>query len=329
MAFTVTDVVTSFGAYYKPGSDNQKNLRNAIYKAQETASYFSNRPTSDTIWRGTYASLNRVVQSFQKAFTPIGTTTFKPNSFSLFKLKIDLQETPDDLEPTYEGFLADMEEQDRSKWPFARWMVDFHIMPKKAEDLETAEYFAGEYIVPTPGTAGNAGESMDGLKKIIVDYNTGGRTNVGNGAISTGAPAAAAEDWCTQVEEFAAAIPSQFRKKIDYIFMSLDLELLYKQGKRAKYGKDINFLVTNGVSALSTIEDYPNIMVKGLESHDGSDLIWATIPQNRIRPIKKVSLADTLLVQQFAPRVVSLYTDWWEVLNFEVPEFLFHNDQLS
>jgi hypothetical protein len=329
MALTVTDVVTSFGAYYKPGSDNQKNLRNMIYKAGETASFFSNRPTSDTIWRGTFATLNRVVQAFQKAWTPIGTTTFKPNQFDLFKLKIDMQETPDDLEPTYLGFLADMEELDRSKWPFSRWMVENHIMPKKQEDLETAEYFAGEYVVPTPGTAGNAGESMDGLHKIIVDYNTAGRTNLTNGAISTGAPAASAEDWCTQVEEFAAAIPSQFRKKIDYIFMSLDLELKYKQGKRAKYGKDINFLDANSVSGMSTIEDYPNIKVKGLESMDGSDLIWATIPLNRIRPIKKASLADTMLVQQFAPRVVSLYTDWWEALNFEVPEFLFHNDQLS
>jgi hypothetical protein len=28
-----------------------------------------------------------------------------------------------------------------------------------------------------------------------------------------------------------------------------------------------------------------------------------------------------------AKRVVSAYTDWWEVLNFEVPEFVFTNDQ--
>jgi hypothetical protein len=26
-------------------------------------------------------------------------------------------------------------------------------------------------------------------------------------------------------------------------------------------------------------------------------------------------------------REVFLYTDWWEALNFEVPEFIFHNDQ--
>jgi len=49
MSINVTDVVTQFGAFYKPGSDNQKNLRNMIYKAVETAQYFQNRPTDDTI----------------------------------------------------------------------------------------------------------------------------------------------------------------------------------------------------------------------------------------------------------------------------------------
>jgi hypothetical protein len=76
-----------------------------------------------------------------------------------------------------------------------------------------------------------------------------------------------------------------------------------------------------------TVNKFPNISVQGLESHEGSDLIWATIAANRIAPIKKPSLKDTMLVQQFAPRVVSFYTDWWESLNFEVPEFIVHNDQ--
>ncbi|HRH61280.1 MAG TPA: hypothetical protein PL045_11950, partial [Chitinophagaceae bacterium] len=232
--------------------------------------------------------------------------------------------------PTYEGFLADLEELDRSKWPFVRWWMQNHIMPKKDEDLELNEYFNGVYAAPTPGTAGAVNTSMNGLRKAIRVYNTAGRTNLGDsgsGPIATGAPSADVADWCTQVEEFVNDIPSQFRSRIDYVFMSKDNELHYKQGKRKKYGKDINFVDQNGVPGLITIEDYPNIKVKGLESHTGSDLIWCTIPENRIRPVKKASLANTMLVQQFAPRVVSAYSDWWEVLNFEVPEFVFHNDQ--
>ncbi|WP_438946332.1 hypothetical protein [Sediminibacterium sp.] len=327
MSINVEDVVAQFGAFYKPGSDNQKNLRNMIYKPKETASFFQNRPSDDTIFRSNMAALTRVVQPFQKTFTPIGALTFKPNQFDLFQMKIDVQEAPDALVKTYVGFLGDIAEIDRSKWPFVRWFLEQHIMPKADEDLETLEYFAGVFAAPEEGVAGAAGTSMDGIRKVIRGYATAGRTNVGNGAISTGAPASDDADFCTQVEDFFEAIPSVFRKKLDIIFMSPENELKYRRGKRKKYGKDFNFVTNTGVSALLTLEDFPGIQVKGFESHAGSDLMWTSIPMNRIRALKKASLANTMLVKEYAPRTVSAYTDWFEALNFEVPEFVFHNDQ--
>lgn len=327
MSINVADVVAQYGAFYKPGSDNQKNLRNMIYKAKETAALFQDRPSDDTIFRSNMASLTRVVQPFQKAYTPIGALTFKPNQFDLFKMKIDLQETPDDLEATYVGFLANVAEIERAKWPFVRWWLEQHVMPKAEEDLETAEYFGGVYAAPADGVAGAAGTSMNGIRKVIRGYATAGRTNLGNGAIATGAAADADADYCTQVEEFFEAIPSVFRSKLDLICVSPENLLKYRRGKRAKYGKDFNFLTNTGVSALLTLEDFPNVQVKGLESHAGSDLMWTSLPQNRIRALKKAALGNTMLVKEFAPRTVSAYTDWWEALNFEVPEFVFHNDQ--
>lgn len=327
MAIIVTDVVSQYGAFYKPGSDNEKNLRNMLYKPSETARFFQLRPTEDTIWRGTSASLSRVLQPFQKSFTPISNITFKPNQFDLFKLKVDLQETPDDLEATYLGFLANTPEQDRSKWPFVRWWLEVHVMPKKEEDLEVNEIFTGEFAAPIPGTAGAAGTAMNGLRKVIRGYNTAGRTNLGNGAIVNGAVPTDEVDFCTYVEEFVEAIPSIFRSKLDYIFMSKDLVTRYRKGKRKKYGLQVNFLSGTGVSDLVTIEDYTFITVQGLESMTGSNMIWASIASNRINPKKKASAANTMLVQQFAPRVVSAYSDWWDAYNFEVPEFIFHNDQ--
>ncbi|MBV9989368.1 MAG: hypothetical protein JO301_16940 [Chitinophagaceae bacterium] len=327
MAIDVADVVAQYGAYYKPGSDNQQNLRNMIYKPSETAALFAARPTEDTIYRGTLASLDRVVQPFQKGFTPISTITFQPNQFSLFRPKIDLKETPDDLEATYLGFLTALPTNERAAWPFVRWWLENHVMARKEQDLETSEYFTGVYAAPVADVPGAAGTAMDGLRKIIRGYNTGGRTNLGNGAIATGAPAGDDVDFCTQVEEFVAELPTHFRKKVDLVVMSPENELKYKRGKRKKYGLQVNFLTGQGVSDLLTIEDFPNASIKGLESHAGSNLMWTTIAANRIRPQKKAALKDTMAVKEFAPRVVSAYTDWWEVLNFEVPEFLFHNDQ--
>jgi hypothetical protein len=64
----------------------------------------------------------------------------------------------------------------------------------------------GVYAAPANGVAGAAGTAMNGLRKVIRGYNTGGRTNLGNGAIATGAFAADPVDWCTQVEEFVRAM---------------------------------------------------------------------------------------------------------------------------
>ncbi len=327
MAIDVADVVAQFGAYYKPGSENQKNLRDMLYKPGETAADFQARPTDDTIWRGTKASLDRVVQPFQKAFTPLSTISFKPNQFSLFKLKIDVKEEPDDLEATYVGFLTSIPEIERANWPFVKWLIEKHIMPKKEEDLEVDEYFGGVFVAPTPNVPGPAGTSMDGIRKVIRGYNTAGRTNLGNGAIATGAAADDDVDYCSQVEQFVADLPTHFRKKIDKVFMSPENELKYKRGKRKKYGLQVNFLTGQGVSDLLTVEDFPNAIIAGRESHAGSDLLWTTIAANRIRPQKKAALANTMAVKEFSPRQVSIYTDWWEALGFEIPELIFHNDQ--
>jgi hypothetical protein len=39
-----------------------------------------------------------------------------------------------------------------------------------------------------------------------------------------------------------------------------------------------------------TINKFPSISVQGLESHEASDLIWATIAANRMQPLKKAAI---------------------------------------
>ena len=324
MAIAIDDVITAFGSYYLGSNQNNiKRLRSLLYQPVETAKYFQDRPGDDTIYRGVLSVLNRIVQPFQKAFTPIGTTTFTPNEFSLFKIKVDMSETPDDLEKSYLGFLAAAPEADRANWLFIRWLVEVHVMAKIQEDLENNEYFAGVFAAPVDGTAGAAGTSMNGLRKVIRDYNTAGRTNLGNGPIATGALAADNADFVTQLEEMVDAIPSLYRPKMDFLFMSKENATRYARGKRKKY--NTNYLQT---SELSTVEDYSNIKIVGLASMSAanSNLIWGTQADNRIRPTKKAILANTMKIES-AKRVVDLLTDWWEALNFEVPEFIFHNDQ--
>lgn len=321
MAIDVAAVKTQFGSYYIANPANMKRLRNMLYQAADTAKYFSERPGDDTIYRSVLTTLNRIVQPFQKAFTPIATIKFEPNEFPLYKLKVDMSETPDDLEATYLGFMAALPENDRAQWVFVRWLLEVHVMAKIQEDLELNEYYKGVFAAPTAGTAGAAGTAMNGIRKVIRGYNTAGRLNLKNGPIVLGAVPAGKVDFVNYVEAFADPIPSLFRDKLDYIFMSKELATRYKRGKREKY--NINYAQSPD---LLTVEDYSHIRIVGLESMSGSTLIWTTIPDNRVRPTKKAALANTMKIES-AKRVVDLLTDWWEALNFEVPEFVFTNDQ--
>lgn len=321
MAIDVTDVVAQHGAFYKAGTDAEKNLRSMLYKPSETAAFFQPRPTDDTKWDGTLSSLNRVVQPFQKAFTPISTIKFTPNSFPLYKLKIDISECPDELEATYMGFLAALPELDRSKWPFVKWLLEQHTIPRADQDMEEGEHFLGKFIPPTPGVPGAEGSGMNGIRENIRGYVTSGRVGLGNGPIHMGAIAADPADFTTQVEDFVRAIPKEFRKRLDFIFMNDDLALKYQDGVDAKYNK--NYAQKSDKLA---IDKFPNIKVQGLTSHGESEMIWASIPQNRINPIKKGSQKGTFKLES-AKRNVDIYTDWHEALNFEVPEFVFVNDR--
>lgn len=319
----VAAVVAQFGAYYLKNPENLARLRNMLYQKVETIQYFQNRPTSDTVYRCTQASLDRVVQPFQKTWTPIGTLTFLPNVIQLYKLKIDKEETPDDLEATYEGFLADMNDLDRANWPFVKWFMENHIMPAKQRDLEMNEYFKGVYAAPVTGVAGPAGTAMNGLEKTLSDYAIGGRSHMGSGPVATGVPSTDAVAWCTQVETFAEGINTLITDDCDNIFMSRTLARRYIRGRRIKYNS-----VYKQEADMVTVEDHTNLSIVGLKSHEGSNLIWTTTPANRIRPTKKAVLADTMKIES-VKRSVAMFTDWWEALNFEVPEFVVTNDQIA
>lgn len=324
---TVADVITEYGKYYLNSGQNLQVLFKRFYRPSITASYFASRPTENTIWQLAQAELDRVLQPFQKQFTPIGTLTFKPNPIPLFRIKIDKQEYPDDIAESWLGFLEG-EGVDRTQWPFVRWFIEQHILPKAAEDHEMNEVFKGVYAAPTAGTAGAISTSMNGIKKVQDALVTAGRITPittgdpddADGAGAGTTPMTDAE-WCTAVENFISSIDTKYRRLVDYIFMSEDLELRFRRGKRAKY--NTYFLQE---ANLETVADFPNAKVVGLPSHNGSKRIWTSLPNVRVRPLKKAQLQSFLKVEG-VDRLVKLYTDWYEGLGYTIPEMVFINEQ--
>lgn len=317
MSIVATDVVTEFGAFYIKGSQNEKDLYKLMYNQTETAELFTTVQTQDTVIRKGDSRLTELLQPFQKAFTPKGTLTFKPVSIPLFKMKVDVQETPDDLEANWLGFLAELDTTDRKKWPFVRWFMEVHILRQMDRDKELNAIFKGIYAAPTPGIAGAANTSMDGFNKIRKNQISAGRVT----PIALGALSSDEQTFCEQIETFARSMDQDVLAGNEpmTIAMSQTLARRYRRGKRKKY--NMNYAQA---SDLMTVEDFDQIRVKGYDSMASSNVIFASPKWNLVRGQKRSSRQMQI---ENVDRTVKIYTDWWEGVGMIIPEYLFTNDQ--
>lgn len=321
---TVAEIVAQFGAHYINEGQNLSNVNKLLYAKDKTLGMFRTIPTDNTFYKTSTAIVEEVLQAFQKAFTAKGSAEFKPHSFAVEHQKIDLEVFPDDIVESYLGFMASDDTLNRAEWPIIRYLIEVHILDARNRDIEKKAAFGGVYVEPTPNVAGAASEALTGIKKRIVDLNATGRTNMKQGALEFGVPSQDPGDFCEQVENWVESMDEELRDEIGEICMSTTLAARYARGKRAKYGKDVNF-VEGGKYA---IEDYPTIGVVGLSNHKGSNLIWATPANNRIKVVKKPNLAEVFKVEE-AKRAVAIMSDWWMSIHFAVPELLVHNEHLD
>lgn len=323
MSITVSDIVSEFGAYYL-GNENNQNAARILqlpFQKSETAELFPVQTTTNqAMERRAEVTIDRVLQPFQKDFTPISTTAFTPRAIEMFRMKIDLQETPDDLVKSWVGFLANLNETDRTQWPFIRWWIEKLIMPAHTRDLEKNEIYGGVYAAPTPGTAGASGTALNGIKKIINAFYSGGDlTPISMGA-TPDPDTDDARDFTTYVEEMVAKIPELYwDEKIEFT-MSKKLHKFYRKGRELKY--NVNY---NNVADLDVIKEFDNFSVKGVASMAGSTKIWGTMDWNKVRLVNGIGNINNFQVEK-VDRKVKVYTDYFMGVGFWVPEVLFTND---
>ncbi|RNI22043.1 hypothetical protein [Rufibacter latericius] len=102
----IADIKTEFGAYYLNNGQNLSRLFKLLNYKSATDSILTPILTDETVWRAAQATIGRVLQLFQKAWTPLNRLEFKPPEIQMFKLKVDKEEYPDDLESSWFGFLT-------------------------------------------------------------------------------------------------------------------------------------------------------------------------------------------------------------------------------
>ncbi|SDK35333.1 hypothetical protein SAMN05421823_102534 [Catalinimonas alkaloidigena] len=311
----IADIITEFGAYYLGPSQeaNRSRIVQQLFQAAVTAALFTTMVTDATIYRASEARIGKLLQPFQKAWTPRGEAQFVPIAIEQFKMKADLEEYPDDLEATWLGFLAD-NSLDRKTWPFVRWFVESLVIPQIKEDEELDLIYNGVYAAPTPGTAGAVGTSMDGLGKIIADQITAGRIT----PITLGAIDADDKLFVKQVEDFVDQINSLYRNAPMTLGLSETLERRYLRGYRELYGKDTDY------AGAKRKVDFTNITMQGLPSMAGKSRIWCSPKSNLVRLTKKTGIQTPRI--ENVDRKVKLYTDYWQGVGMLIPEIFFCNE---
>lgn len=312
----IADIKAEFGSYYlsNPGNGNLARVFKLLNFASTTDTVLTDYFTDDTIYRASKASFERVLQPFQVKWTPIGQVSFEPIAIEMFKMKVDTEEYPDYLEGTWLGFLAG-DGIDRKTWPFVRWFVEIFLLPQAKQDYELNEVFGGVFVAPVTGVAGAAGTAMNGLRKVINDNISAGRTT----PIVMGAVPAANSDVVTYVESFCDKIDKRYWNIPMQLCTNETIVRQYLRGKRALYGRDIDFAGTD------VKVDNTNITLIGLPSHRNSTKMWIT-PKNNVLHLKKKTQNQNAVMIESIDRLIKIFTDWWSGVGFILPEIVFTND---
>lgn len=324
-------IIAEWQAKYIDQGQTAKDIKTELFAQDDISAYFQRVPEKNTHYRSAYASVDEVLQAFSVPFNSKSTTTFKPWEQKLGEFKIDKTLTPDRLRQSWLGFLANITEADRSKWPIIEWMIRQQLIPRaKADYINKVAYWGWQMTAfdATPVVDGAtfvrelatenavlpANAAMDGIRTQLAKMSAAGRLN----EVTVGAWDALAADFCTQVEEFAMQIPTQYRSQIDFLFMSEDFRNKYRDGRRAKY----NMYYAHEPD-LDLIKD-TNIRVKGTIAMATSEQVWCTNAANRKYAVKAdmTGKFDT----QKADRSVKLLSDWSTLLTFDVPENIWSSD---
>lgn len=318
MKINIDEIIAEFGNHYVNGGQGMQNLQTVLMQRSVFTQSFPLFPTENTIAYKATASIKRVLQAFQRKFTPIAgnEAKFELESIPLDHVKIDELISPDEIMPSWLGFLAE-NKLNRAEWPIVRFITEELIIKQYYSDLELLESFKGVKGAIVDGTATAAGTSLNGVRKKIRDGFAAGKTKQIVLGVIPNDPVQVAD----YLETFVKNIPDLIRVELSEISVSLKVERLYREGVRKKY--NLNY---EQKTNLSTLIDDPQITVKGYPAMDGSDLIFTTPKFNKANPMKAGDNQGRFDVQK-QDRDVKLLSDWWIGLGFWYLPYVYHNDQ--
>jgi len=299
----VDDIVAEFGSYYKNSGQNRKDIYKKFYQKVETESIMTPRSTDNTVLELTEAEITDILQTYQPSWTEKGLVTFKPKQIPLQHFKIDYALEPYAIAGTWLDFLRE-KEIDPTKFPLTKYILNEFIIPKMQSNYEKKEIFKGVPKTPVKGVANNAGETMLGIRKQLIDgINKGTINKVSLGTLAAGTI-------FDKVEEFTKAIDEEYQDETMTVNMAKSWRRAYLEDKRSE-----GHYQMSGANQIDESIDFTPQVVKGLASMGGSDIIWCT-PKWNVLSIKKNGINEGRFDMQKDKRVVNILTDFYKGAGF-------------
>lgn len=270
------------------------------------------------------AEVTEVLQPYQGTFTPKGTVTHNETSIRVRPVKIDLQFTEVQLEQWWNSWMIDRFDPEKNplQWNYPRYILEKEIIPKFQDDLNSVGW-SGVYVAPTPGTAGDAANSVDGYKTVIAALATAGTINVYTSATVT---ASNARD---TVEAFLDSIPEHITKKGGKILMAPTQARWYARDYRAEFTSQLGPFPAGGGFPKLTVDAY-NVEVVPVASMTGSAR-WIFLPNGRDNMVWISRVGAPVYPNLiFTPqsRVLEVAGTIYRGFGFEYPQEVWVNDQV-
>lgn len=316
----ISAIIAEFGAYYEQAGQNKARILAMLSQGEVTPGYCTPVKTDDTIYRLGKVTMGNIVQSFQIGWTPKKNAAFTPNELRLYKLKVDDEIDPDNIEDTWLGFLASAAVS-RKEWPIVKYLIEHPeagYLAAIARDMETLCYGKGVYVAPTQNVAGITQNSMNGF---IVALQNGVNAETIN-SINIGA--LDKDTIFDQVELFTDGISEIYQNVNMNVFMSPKWAKYYHRDKRAQ--GFYSFASEAEVNKLSGKIDFTPLNVTALPSLSGTDVIFATPKANFLHLTKKGQNKNKINIEE-SKRSVFFMADWWEGIGFGMDAAVWTNLQ--
>lgn len=317
MAITIDSAPTGLNQYSVLYNQQiQQKLRQGL----EFERNFSVR-ACDRTYSAPNATPTEIIQAYQWQYTPKGDVTLSAVENTLQKIKVDIKITADDLEKFYDAWAIQWHEigKDPIVWSFPRYLYEVVFMPKILEEMNTNAW-SGSYTAPTPGTAGNSVNSVDGYKTVMEDAITAGDlTEYATGAFFE-------STMVDQVETWVDSLPVPYKDAAGNIYMSPTNAKKYYRNYRTEFGAGAGS-AENENRELRV--DMTQKKIVPINAMDGSDRIFffPNSTMNAIWGTRRGYPSYFNIRWEKEERVIKGMAEIYRFYGFEFWDHLFVNDQ--